>query len=738
MKLAAIITLIMVLGTGAWAVSANDSRVVIIVAGSTSIRDMANSSLPHITELINSGSSALVNTRTGRPNKEIEFTLKPGMEPGCTSIGAGAMAVGGGEVRRACDAGEMVNGTPARSLYSCWTGTDPRACEVLHPEIAKMQRTNKSASYRARLGALGSTLHSAGIKTAVIGNSDIPGQMHREAASIAIDANGLVDYGNVGSNNLIMNDVSAPCGVRTNQSALIKEFDRVLPASRLVVVDFGDTFRADDSSDLCTDEQATRIRQSAAIRLDEFIPKITSRLDFSKDMLILVSPDSRTFSDIEEERLTPIVIKGPGYEQGMLISSSTRRQGLIAIVDIAPTVLQFMKLKPPVDMVGRPVVNVPHSDTARALINLNLDASRQGQRQVAMRGFSVVQSLVVILVTVLILLVGIVRIRRIAAWLVLIPIALPLAMLYLPVFYSGGLVGAVLLLVVITAAIVGACALILRESSRAMVWLCGITVLSVAIDMLRHAALTSESITGYSMVEGARYYGIGNELMGTALGAAIIGIGMAFSFGKISPKIRGWIAAIVFAATCLFIGAPNLGANVGGALAAVPAVIVALLLRRGCKINIRNIALIAIATLLIIGGMFAFDAMRGGASQSHAGRIVGLLTSGDSQGVLSVFQRKIALNFMLLSSSLWSRLLGLSLLGSAILAWWGKRINGSNYLNQEESAAAVACMVGVIGAFAFNDSGVVAAATCAVFLWAMFALKSLSAKNAKKKLGDDC
>lgn len=736
MKLSAIIAAIILFCTFAVAANANDSRVVIIVAGSTSIRDIADPSLPNLAKLFESGSSALMNTRTGRPNKEIEFTFKPGMEAGCVSIGAGAMAIGGGEVRRACDAGEIMNGVPAGWLYRSWTGNNPGSAEVLQTEIVRMLRANNSASYKAKIGALGSALHSKGIKTAVIGNSDMPDQMHREAVSIAMDANGVVDYGSVGSRSLTVPDRNTPSGVRTNQVTLLKELDRVLPKSRFVVIDFGDTFRADDSAEFCTDEQAAKVKRDAAKKLDGFIPGVESRLDFSKDLLVLLSPNPRLFSDIQEERLTPIIIKGPGFGHGMLISPSTHHAGLVTIVDIAPTILKFMGVDIPVDMVGRPVVNTPHSNPVQALLDQNLDASHQGQRQVAMRGSSVVQSVVVILVTLVILLSGIAGLCRVASWLVLIPIALPLAMLYLPVFYSGGLIGAILLLILFTAAIIGACALVFHSSSRSMVWLCGITVISLAIDMMRHAALTSESITGYSMVEGARYYGIGNELMGTALGAAIIGIGMAFASGRVKPKLRSWIAAFVLLSTCAFIGAPTLGANVGGALASVPAVIVALLLRRGWKMNLRNVSFVAAATILIIGGMFAFDAMRGGASQSHAGRIVSLMTSGDSQGVLSVFERKIALNFMLLSSSLWSRLMGLGLAGSAILLWWGRRNIGLNFLNSEESAAASACVVGLICAFAFNDSGVVAAATCVVFLWAMLALKALESKVAKKKLGD--
>ena len=57
---------------------------------------------------------------------------------------------------------------------------------VLHTEIVKIRSINASASYAASPGALGSALRNAGLTTAVIGNADLPGEMHREAAAVAI------------------------------------------------------------------------------------------------------------------------------------------------------------------------------------------------------------------------------------------------------------------------------------------------------------------------------------------------------------------------------------------------------------------------------------------------------------------------------------------------------------------------------------------------------------------------
>jgi len=616
----------------------------------------------------------------------------------------------------------LMDGVPAGELLQCRTGASPGAARIVHTEIVRMQRINAAAAYRARPGLLGSVLRAAGIETAVIGASDIPGEMHREAAAMAMDERGLVDRGDVDSPDLVEPDPSAPYGVRTDLDSLMREIDRALPWSRFVVVDFGDTLRADGYAEFCTDARAAKLRGSAVARLDDLIGRISTRLNFERDALVLLSPSSRTFSEIDEERLTPVVIRGPGFEGGMLISPSTRGPGVITICDVAPTILIFLGIGVPTEMVGRPARSIVGPDASQRLLKLNLDASNQAQRQVTMRGASVCQSIIVVMVTAaLIFAAG--PIRKAAVWAALVPVAIPLAMLYLPALCSSGLAGTVLCLVAVTVFLIAAFGLAFRTPVRAFVWLCAALVASLIIDLARGAPLISSSVASYSLVEGARYYGLGNELMGTLLGATIVGAGAAIAR---LGKPAGWAgvpAAVVFAVVFFFIGWPGLGANAGGAASAAPAMAVALLAGRRSMWGARGIIAVVIAVVVAVGALFAIDALRGGGMQSHIGRMVGVVTGGGFVGALQVAERKLALNFMLLSTSVWSRLLGLSLAGAAVLYWRGRRQSGPEFLSRDESAAALGCCVGTVAAFAFNDSGVLAAAACSVFLWAYLALR---------------
>lgn len=729
MKRLIILFTIIILSVGNALASATPTHVIVVIAGGLSIRDIAAPNLPAIRKLMSTGSSALVNVRSGKPGKDFIQPSRLWTETGCMSIGAGAMAVGGAEVSSASNIDGKIEDVSAGELYKLHTNTSYGIAQVLQPDIVRVQRSNEFASYHAVPGLLGSILHNAKIKTAAIGNSDIDGEIHREAVSAAMDKDGLVDYGDVDSSDLNQTDNTVPYAIRSNTLALINRLDRVYDKGRFIVIDFGDTQRADSFAESCTDKQANIIRRDAVRRLDGFIANLIGHIDLSRDLLILVTPNSRSFTDIQEERLTPLIIAGPGFGDGLLTSPSTRHKGVVTISDISPTVAAFFGIKQPLEMTGRPIFAVANNDPGATLLKLNLDASMQAQRQPAMRGASIVQSVVVVLVSI-ILLFGSGAIRRIATWLVLIPIAIPLAMLYLPLIYTGGLVGAALLLIVLVLAILGICRLAYGSAQRAFVWLCGITVATLSMDILTGSRLIGSSIAGYSVVEGARYYGIGNELMGTMIGAAIIGLGSALSGSRLSLKARVSIMAVTYAFVFVCIGI--FGAEFGGAVAAVPAMITVIASLCKFRVTAWNILKVAAATLAVCIGLFAFAALKGGSSQSHIGQFAKLFTGGDASVAFAQMQRKAALNLMLLSTSPWSRLLGLCLLSSAIQFWRGRQLYGKDFINADLMPTVSGCCVAIVGVFALNDSGVLAAATCAVFLWALISLHS-----EKQKLGHD-
>ena len=95
--------------------------------------------------------------------------------------------------------------------------------------------------------------------------------------------------------------------------------------------------------------------------------------------------------------------------------------------------------------------------------------------------------------------------------------------------------------------------------------------------LFNHAYETSGSLLGYSPLEGARYYGLGNEAMGVLAGAsAVLSSRVALSIkpgeaasrqGTIIGGVMMWIS------TAAILALPNLGAKAG----AIPVTVVGLI-----------------------------------------------------------------------------------------------------------------------------------------------------------------
>ncbi|MFQ3550323.1 MAG: hypothetical protein SNJ70_11300, partial [Armatimonadota bacterium] len=525
----------------------SDSKVVVIVAGNLSIRDFQNDNLVNILNLIESSSIGLMNIRSGRMSGLVLSGREWGMEAGCVTLGAGTPAVGGKEVRFAGDVESVLNHKNIGELYKFRTGKDYGDAEIVQPEIYAINKANARSSYRAIPGLLGQSIRNAGKKTAVIGISDILNVPYREVAAIAFDSNGIIDYGNLNSNKLSIKDETMPYGVRTNINALTKAFEDLYKKADFIVVNYADTMRADAYSIYCTTSEIENIRNNAIIGLDELVGNIKSKIN-PNDYMMIVSPSYRTALSLNYERLTPIIISGDCFERGFITSSSTRKKGLVTISDFAPTVLTLMGIEYPKDMSGRPCIHIAsEGNNLEYLAQLNDKASYQRERTSAMRGGSVVQSVLVFIISIFAFLSINKKINLKIEWLAIVPAVIPLVMLLIPALYDGGLAVSSILLIVLCLSVLLILKAFTENTFTAYTFISLVLSAGLMIDIFRGSPLISNSIAGYSIIEGARYYGIGNELMGSLLGAVLIGCALFFHQNKLSVKMQTIIAAFVFA-----------------------------------------------------------------------------------------------------------------------------------------------------------------------------------------------
>lgn len=703
-------------------------KLVLVTMGSVSLDEVAAPGLPNFSSLIEKGAIGVMNAR---PANIKSFSDDVGiglysMESGCATISAGTRAAATTDTRKAYNISDVIDGRHVNRLYESLYGAPPPRAKVLHLGMNRLHFINAEARYPVEPGALGGALRKAGFKTAAIGNSDTSKEPRREAAIIAADPNGIVDFGDVGT-KMILHDSSAPYGIRTHNDALVTAFRSAINHADFIVVDVGDTARAAIYAQHCVDTQGAKLRRRALESADEALGKLISDIDLTRDRIILVSTNPSPQAVDNFDFLPPVIIAGRGIAHGLLSSGSTHRSGIITNTDIASSVLEYFNTEPPYSFVGSPVT--VGSGSASELVGMNKDIMLQMQRQPIMRGIAVFLAAFVILLSLYILKRG----QAAPGWLqwaALLPVSLMLAVLWLPAVADFTILGSLIALAGLIAVILGALRLVNHSPLKALGLICGAVVATVTVDMLRGAVLLRDSILSYTPVNGARYYGIGNEHMGSVIGAAMIGAGFLAAAQAGKKAFRMPMLTVLLGAVVIIIGLPPLGANAGGAMSAMAAVVAGLILWRGQGIDRKRVIIVAAAVIGALGLLVVVDSMLPGSTQSHMGKAAHLIATGGIGEIGTIIERKVAMNLMLLQYSTWSKLLIVSVAAViALLSVRDRNVIGRLRKIPHIHSGVIAASVGTAAALLLNDSGVVAAATAFIYVWTLVALVYLDGRK---------
>jgi hypothetical protein len=149
------------------------------------------------------------------------------------------------------------------------------------------------------------------------------------------------------------------------------------------------------------------------------------------------------------------------------------------------------------------------------------------------------------------------------------------------------------------------------------------------------------------------------------------------------------------------------GADVGGALAAVPAFALVAAGLCGWRLRWRTIAawgVVAVAVVLVLG---LLDLRRDSADRTHFGRLLERIESQGAEGLVTVIERKATVNLRSLQGSVWRFALVPVIVGAVLLAWRapGKvRDVLTAFPSLRKVAAGVA--LGLFLGYAVNDSGI--------------------------------
>jgi hypothetical protein len=304
-------------------------------------------------------------------------------------------------------------------------------------------------------------------------------------------------------------------------------------------------------------------------------------------------------------QLLPIGIAGLGHPRS-LTSTSTHLPGIVAGIDVAPTVLRWLHRPIPPAMKGEPIrLTGDRDDQALTRLSNRL-------KVVDGRRFPVLETMLGVWLAVALALAALFdrsggrRGLRIGA----------LAMLWLPslLLVTAALQpsrGAEVAYLVVGAFVLAAITDLLVAWPRAPLIPAAASTIGYIVDLAFHSHLIVRSILGPNPRFGSRYYGIGNEL--EALLPVIMFIGIAALLGS-RPRSRG--TAAVFAVCGLVLGvafgSARLGADVGGVITVGVGAAVATLVMLPGRIGWKGIAVVVVTPVIALVALAGLDLATGG------------------------------------------------------------------------------------------------------------------------------
>lgn len=676
----------------------DNTRVVMLIINRIDFNDLEK--MPYVRKLIDRGSIALMNTRASGKNSEFKSYA---------SIGWGTRA----EASYNTSLFYKVDNSNS-SIYERRRGKKVLENGLINLNINQLINENLQGDYGATPGILGETLNKNGYKTALIGNSNTADVQLTSAGLIAMDLDGHIDSGNIG-NNITEKDKSRPFGLKTNYEQLADSFKEEYVDSNLIVIESGDITRLEIYKENLNTETYEKHKENILKDIDNFIYNIVEEFTEENTKLIIISPYPSDKAASKGDRLTPLVIYQGKKGEEVLYSKTTRRHGIVANVDIGPTILSYFNLTTD-KMTGRVLESSPQENNLNYIYNLNKRlVNTSTQRYKVLSTFAIYQMITSIIALVFIVL----KDRLSTKWYKYISLALvgnivaPFTLLILPLFGLTNIMTTFLLLISITIALVFIIHLISKGNSlNVILYAMILLVFGLIIDTISGQNLIKNSLLGYDPIIGARYYGIGNEYMGVLIGAVLVFVTVLME----RYDVKKYIAIIFFAIVTLIIGFPKLGANVGGTITAVFAFLFVSLRLLGQKINFKKLIYIGLAVICAVVFMALIDLYIIESKSHLAGAINQILASGPI-AIYQIIIRKISMNLRIMGVTIWSKVLLIAIAVLGILLYrpigWIKKISVKYpKLAIGWSGIIVACIIG----FAVNDSGIVSAATSIIFL----------------------
>ncbi len=422
---------------------------------------------------------------------------------------------------------------------------------------------------------------------------------------------------------------------------------------------------------------------------------------------LLVVTQTRARSDVPQ--LLPVGAILADGTRGLLSSPTTRLPGIVAAIDISVTILRTLDLTIPSRVKGLPMRADGTADTVQ-LTSTAKRLSAVGGRRIPVL-FALLFSWASLLLAL-----GLVADRggiragmRIGALAVLW--VLPMLLL------AGRLAPRRIVEVVI---VVGGSFVLAALTDRFVRWPRGplvpaaVAVVVYGADLVIGSQNIVRSLLGPNPRSGGRFYGLGNELEATLVVLLLVALGAAlmrradfdaraapFGAGPGRSRRNAAIVALAGVVAAVFVGAGQLGADVGGVMTVGAGVAVMVVLMLPGSPSRRTIGLAMLVPFAAVAALALLDLATGG--NGHFTRTV--LKADSATALWDIVARRYTLAFNVLRTGAMPFITVLALLAMAYAIRYRDRI----YAPLRGSPAWRAALAGaltssVVGAL-FNDSG---------------------------------
>lgn len=680
-------------------------QVIIYLIDKLDYNDLNPEVTPNLWAMQNKASLGLLNTLSAgeRTSKNVPCT-----------ISAGRLAVGSFNADFNLKASETIKGEKAGTIFYRNTGILPLDHNIVISSIAVIKKNNEQRNLGTP-GQLGDELHALGLKTAVIGNADLPGYYSRPGALIVMDSRGLVDNGLVGKEVV---EKSSPLPLSSNYKAILQAY-KDFSNYDVVLIDFGDLARLDQIQNLLSAEQFQKERIKRLQAIDACIGSLQEQADHKRVVYVISPTPSRTAFE-HGELLTPLIIDKPGFT-GVLTSYSTKREGIVSSINLKNSILHDFNPAIPDTIYAQPASGVYD--------NLKIINQRAVFNYVNQPGIVTIHIAIILSVLVLAL---ISRFRKksevLTDYLILFALAIPLGLLLMANFdifnrwlFLGLSLGINLILTLF-------CWFVSRPLKISpLITILFLTILVIALDLMFSLGMIEHSILSYRIISGFRYYGLGNEYMGILIGATIAFTALLLqnSFSRRNLVL----VALLFGLIVFLIAYPLFGINVGGTITACIGLGYTYLRYQQQNINFSKIFYLLSSTLVLIVIMVIIDLKQPLEIQSHLGHSVNLIITGGWEEMFGIISRKLQMQLRVINYSIWGWVFLLLVLISTYLVFRPAHLikKTRQQLPVIYGALQGITMAAII-AIIVNDSGITAAAVLALYFVAL-GLKFLSSDS---------